>query len=77
MEHPGEIEDDIPKQLMDEEHEYAIASWAFFNKNFLQLFLDKLFLQHFPGRLKSRSEKERMIDTEQWLTFAGKKTSTV
>ena len=62
---------------MNEEHGYAIASLAFFNKNFLQLFLDKLFLQCFSGGLKCRSEKERTIDTEQWLTFAGKKTSTV
>jgi len=43
----------------------VIASRAFINAKFLQPFLDKLFLQHLPlsRRAKSRSEKERMIDT--------------
>jgi hypothetical protein len=37
----------------------AIASRAFFNTKFLQLLLDKLFLQRFPGGLECGSEKER------------------
>jgi len=41
----------------------AIASRVFFNTNFLQLFLNKLFLQRFIGGLKCRSEKEKTIDT--------------
>jgi len=41
----------------------AIASRDFFNAKFLQLLLDKVFLQRFLGGLKCRSEKERTIDT--------------
>jgi hypothetical protein len=79
VEHPGEIEDDIPKWLVHEERECEVWCYCFlnlFNTKFLQLFLDKLVLERFPGRLKCRSEKERTIDTQQQLTFAGK-TSTV